>query len=169
MSATRNHTERLATTQIFRESVRVKSGALTQRLREADRIDQFIGLWSTARRKPDWMYEFTRGEQRRRHPAELERSLIHDGIRSGDITREALIDYRAAQLQDDLTVFGGAVTVDHALYVAFMTETAEAQEATAIARGMPTSDTVTQAVREIGEAIAVAEIQRATLVRTAPL
>lgn len=161
--ATRNHTERLATTQIFREQVRVRHAPISARLAESDRIDRFLALWKDVTPKPEWSYEFTRGEDRRRHPAELERKLLHAGIAAGEITKEAVIAYRAAQLHDDLKAFGGNVEPGEALYVEFMTQAAEAVEAETVAKGMPTPQNISNAIRQLDDVVAVGALRVATL------
>lgn len=157
--------ERLAALPRFREAVTIRPAGLTERLAEMARRDAFLALFVNAPRKPEAIYELQRSGCRTQLPGERQRRLIHDGIRAGYITREQVIQYRASQLQDDLAAFGGTIEPDEAVYVAFMTETAEAVDAATKAKGLPTRENVERCIAETREAIAVAEIKVATLSR----
>jgi hypothetical protein len=161
--ATREVPARLAATQKYRESITVRSATITHRLAERARLDAFLAMWANATPKPAWYYEFTRGEQRRNHPSERERALIHDGARQGTITREQVIAYRTSQLLDDLSVFGHTEETADALYIAFMREAGEAVEAVTLERGLPTPENVGNSIRQMRDVIAVAEMRVSSL------
>jgi hypothetical protein len=163
--STREVTERLATTRqtTFRESVRVRSASIGARLAEQARIDALLSMWAHVSPKPSWVYEFTRGEQRRRHPSEMERTLIHDGIRAQQLSREQVIAYRTSQLLDDLSQFGNTEETADALYIAFMREAGEAVEAVTLERGLPTPENVGNSIRQMRDVIAVAEMRVSSL------
>jgi hypothetical protein len=165
--ATESHRDRLAAIPSFRERITVRHAPLTERLAARARLDAFVALFANAPRKPDAIYELQRSEPRSGLPDERQRRLIHEGIRAGYITRDQIVAYRATQLLDDLSTFGRSSDAADALYVAYMTETAEAVEAQTVARGVKSGEAREAAIRETREAIAVAEMQVAALARSA--
>ena len=161
--ATRHTAERLATPRRFREAITVRSAPIMARLAECERRDAFLALFANAPRKPDAIYEYQRSHCRLQLPDEKQRALIHEGIRAGYITRDQIVAYRATQLLDDLSAFAGSESAADALYVAFMTEAADAVEHNTIAHGMPTPDNVARAAQETRELVAVAQMRVAVL------
>lgn len=161
MSATRNFATRLETLShddvSFRQSITVRTAQIAERLVCQRRKDAFVELFSNASRKPDALNELTRAEPRIKGLYDdRHRTLIHDGIRAGYITREQVIRYRASQVRDDLAAFPDARQADDTLFCALMTEAGEMVEAQVVARGQPTPENVERAVRETDEAISVA-------------
>jgi hypothetical protein len=152
--STRSITDRPATVRSFRETITVHPAHLTDRLAASRRKDAFVALFARYERKPDAIYDLTRAEPRCQLPDEKQRALIHDGIRASVITREQIIQYRAAQLIDDLAQFPGAEAVADAQYIPLMTEIAECVEALALVRGVPTPTNVERARKEASEASA---------------
>lgn len=108
MKTTEQSGERLAThrNEAFRKAITVRSAPITARLEQRRRLVAFCELFSDASRKPDAIYDLQRSEPRCGLPDEKQRSLIHQGIREGYITRDRLIRYRLSQILDDLEQFG---------------------------------------------------------------
>jgi hypothetical protein len=163
--STQTSSERLAALPTFRESVAkgYRAAPILERLAEAERRDAFLALFANAPRKPDAIYEFQRSHCRLQLPDEKQRTLIHDGIRAGYITREQIVAYRATQLLDDLASFADTTDAADALYVAFMRESAEAVEAATYAHGIPTPQTKQNAAQQIKELVAVGSMHVARL------
>jgi hypothetical protein len=159
--ATRQHPERPATLRTYRETITVHPARLTDRLAASRRKDAFIALFVRYERKPDAIYELTRAEPRCQLPDEKQRALIHAGITDGMISRQQIIQYRAAQLIDDLAQFPDAHIVADAQYVPLMTEIAECAEALTVARGIPTPANIETAKREAAEAAAAIHLYSA--------
>lgn len=133
------------------------------------RLNALAELFLDVARKPDALYALTRRVPRCKLPDEKLRTMIHDGIRAGQISRARLIRYRAAQLQDDFAQFPDEASSQQVLYVQLMLEQAEAIEAQTVAYAMPTEGNRVAAVRETREAITIAELQCAMMLPSHPL
>jgi hypothetical protein len=119
------------------------------------RLNALVELFADATRKPDAIHAQTRKQPRSTLPDERERTLIDEGIASGAISPERLIRYRLFQLQCDLAQFPSAAPqLEELIYVRLVREEAEAIEAQAIARALPTPANRADAVRESKEAVA---------------
>jgi hypothetical protein len=129
-----------------------------ERLQYRRRLIALCDLFSDAPRKPDAIYALQRKEPRCQLPDEKLRSLIHEGIRDGKISRERLIRFRALQLIDDFQQFSDEATAEDVLYVRAMLEHAEAIEAQTIAHTMPNDSNRAAALRETRECIAMQEL-----------
>lgn len=156
--ATRQFGSPLAGHRNIRESVVIRTAPLADRLAVGDRKMEFLKLWADAKRKPDDVYELSRGEPRRSLPDEKQRSMIHRDIRAGLISRDRLIAYRRSQLLDDLAQFPDSAPLSEVLHVVFMTETAQMVEAHTLARGMPTPENERAKVKETQDVLALAAI-----------
>jgi hypothetical protein len=152
--------EHVMTTQQHRASLarRQTEGRLHPRLVERRRLAALAELFTDAARKPDALYALTRRDPRCKLPDEKLRTLIHEGIGTGVISRERLVRYRLFQLLDDLAQFPDEAPASDVLYVRLMAEQAEALEAQARAQGLPTPANREHAVRETREAVAIQSI-----------
>jgi hypothetical protein len=131
---------------------------LHPRIAHRRRLSAFVELFTDASRKPDAVYAIQRKDPRVKLYDEREREIIHQGIKDGVISRERIVRYRLSQLLDDLAQFPHDVPVSDVVYVRLMAEQAEALEAQAIARALPTSANRDAAVRETKDAIAMQHI-----------
>lgn len=147
-----------------RQRVTRGGGRVSPQIEERRRLVAFAELFADAPRKPDALHALTRREPRCQLPDEKQRSMIHDGIRAGVVSRERIVRYRATQLLDDLAQFGDtdADAVD-VCYVRAMIEIAEAVEAQTVARALPTDANRLAAVRETREAVAELQCHVLTL------
>lgn len=151
-SAARLATTRTPSDQRFRESITVRAGALTQRLANGDRLRAFQQLVRRATRKPGWLYDAQREEQRRSLPDEREYEAVCDGIASGYINERDLATFFAAKY----LIYRGLIrgqSETAPTYCDATREMAEALEAIAVARANPTDDEKRNAAQQGMEAV----------------
>lgn len=151
-SAVRLATTRTPSDQRFRESITVRTGPLTSRLANGDRLRAFQQLVRRAHRKPGWMYDAQREEQRRSLPDEREYEAVCEGIAAGYVDERDLATFFAAKY----LIYRGLIrgTADSApTYCDATREMAEALEAIAIARANPTDENKQRAALEGTEAV----------------
>jgi hypothetical protein len=111
----------------------------------------FIDLCTGAKRLPDLWYGLTERHRSISFPFERERMWVHKAIKLGATTPAQVVQWRLAQLADDLAQFPGDVRISDVCYVQYAAEHAEALEAAATARAFPTRENRDTAIREIGE------------------
>lgn len=114
----------------------------------------FIGMVSGARRMPQGWYELTRTDREVAFPFERERRFIHEAIREGATSPEAIVRWRIAQLLDDLEQFDESPQIDDLSYIALIREQSEAINAQSLAHAEPTDTNLDRAVRETRESVA---------------
>lgn len=113
----------------------------------------FIGMVSRARRMPASWYELTRSDRDVAFPFERERRFIHEAIRQGATTPEAVVEWRMAQLRDDIEQFDESPQLEELCYIALIREQSEAISAQSLAHAQPTQAHMDLAVRETREAV----------------
>lgn len=167
MISTDKNTARLATHRIDREALTrgYRSGALMARLStEGPRLAALQRLCQGAHRKPAWLYNVQRAEPRSSLPCERLDAAITQGIADGYITPETLADY----FGDLFTIYCTQMSATgDACYLDAAREKAEAMEAAAMARAVPTAENRERAVKELAEDVIVSlahakQLQRAS-------
>lgn len=161
--ATRQHEDRLATIPTYRERIRVPAAKLSERLGSfSRRLEALQRLFVDAPRKPYELHELQCKHPKRLMPDEVLRTMIHEGIRAGHITREQVVAYRASQLIDDLSAFPGATNADDATYSALMHEVGDAVAAVTVHHGLPTAENHARMTKEALEAAATLQLHVAS-------
>lgn len=112
-------------------------------------------------------HDLTRDEPRCDVPCGDERAMIHDAIRSGCTTRDRVLRYYLARIQDDMAQFPDAASIETSdvLFIVAMAEMAEGMESVARAHTMPTHENRRAAVKEASEAIPILQLVCATYER----
>lgn len=161
-----SHGRRLAPApKNLRESAIVRTAPITRAIAERRMRVAFCELFHDAPRKPAFIHELQRRDQRVPLPDQRQRALIHDGIRSGMISRERIVRYRATQLLDDLAAFPTAAPANERLLALVMREIGEAAESAIVAESVPSGENRMRAIRESKDAVAALELHAATLER----
>lgn len=164
--STQSHGRRLAPApKNLRERAVVRSAPVTKQIAERRLRVAFCELYHDAPRKPAFIHELQRRDQRVPLPDARHRALIHEGIRAGFISRERLVRYCAAQLLDYLGVFEDHTPAQDRLLAIVMRELGEAAESAIVAESVPSGENRSRAIRESKDAIAVLELHAATLER----
>jgi hypothetical protein len=154
-----NTTSRDSATLERRQSIRIEPHRPDQQLR--DMLHDVIKdpTARTGQRTPaltGWRWhDLTRDDPRCDVPFGDERTMIHDAIRNGCTTRERVLRYHLARLQDDMAQFPDAsvTPTSDVLFVLAMAEMAESMEAVAREHTMDTPENRRAAVKEASEVI----------------
>lgn len=166
--ATRNFSPRLETRgtahpdpQRFRQQITTRTArGLGDRLINRDRV-QFYDqqLFADTRRKPDDVYEMTRGEHRITHlPDDELRAFVEKHIADGTITPRSLALFFGALGRDYLGLFPSSAQVDEQLWCALFKEGGEMFDAQVQARANPTREMIAHAVQQTDECMSVAQL-----------
>jgi hypothetical protein len=132
------------------------------------RLRVALGAVVTKYPQPDWPWEDNaRKEPRSPAPCEKEREMLTAAIRQGCTTRDRVLTYYLLRIQDSMAQFPDAAqfALSDILYVRAMAEQAEALEAQARARALPSPEHCEVAARETREAMGVQELLVATYER----
>jgi hypothetical protein len=157
MIATDKTPARLATHRTTDQIDRARVGGgyrpttLMARLR-APRLNALQRLCAGAERKPAWLYDAQRAEPRSALPDERLDAAIVQGIRDGYITPEKLADYYGELFASYRAMMPGGV---ESTFIDTTRESAEALEAIAIARVVPSAENNAHAARELLESAIV--------------
>jgi hypothetical protein len=111
--------------------------------------------------EPAWPWEDnSRKTPRSPVPCEKERDMLSAAIRQGCTTRDRVLTYYLVRIQDSMAQFPDAAqfTLSDILYVRAMAEQAEALEAQARARALPSPEHCDAAARETREAIGAQQL-----------
>jgi hypothetical protein len=108
------------------------------------RKEALEGLCRRAERKPAWLYDARRDENRPLPDERLDAAIM-EGVQEGWITPEVLADY----LADLFALYRAMMPDAHATYLDTVREKSEAMEAVSIARAVPTPENNDRAAREL--------------------
>jgi hypothetical protein len=164
--------ERLAAPRIttdLRETLSkgFRPAPLAARFGSKRRLEAAQALCADAVRKPGWLYDAQREEVRRSLPDEREYEAIQEGIRAGYITATRLAEYFAEKFLIHLSSMPAVQRGDDVTFCVTVRESAEALEALALARTIPSEANRATAAREVVQAAVVGiahatELQRGT-------
>ena len=139
---------------------RQPAAAIHPRMAEK-RLRVALGAVATKYPEPNWPWEDNaRKEPRAPLPCEKERDMLAAAIQQGLTTRDRVLTYYLARIADSMAQFpdAGRFALSDILYVRAMAEQAEALDAQARARAIPSPAHCDAAARETREAIGVQEL-----------
>ena len=149
--------DRLATTRISAGQIGrgYRNTTLLARLavNAKRRLEAHQALCADAPRKPAWLYDAQRDDARRSLPDQRLHDAIQEGIAGGWIDAQRLAEYFAELFLVHAATIAQHTGADDVSFCATVHEVAEALDAMAVARGLPTAENRAVAVRETFEAV----------------